>query len=185
MFAQVRRFEEQKEELSGAKEEGDDTGSVQIDLSKSVLDEFTSQVQALLENWDFPGAQRVYFDEGTADLVIDGKPRASRGKGLRAITHAAVNIGLMEFCKAKGLPHPGFVILDSPLLAYWAPEGVEDSLEGSDLKDRFYTYLAEHHRDSQIVIVENEHPPAGLSTKINLTVFTKNPHRGHYGFFPA
>lgn len=184
MFGQVRRLEEQKEELLGLKEEGDSPGGVQTDLSKSVLDEFTSQIQGLLESWGFPGAHRIYFDEATADIVIDGKPRASRGKGLRAITHAAVNIGLMEFCKIKGLPHPGFVILDSPLLAYWAPEGAEDSLEGTDLKDRFYMYLADHHQDSQIVIVENEHPPAELNAKIGLTVFTKNSHFGRYGFFP-
>jgi hypothetical protein len=161
MFEQVRRLEEQKEELLGSKDEADDSSGLQTDLSKSVLDDFTSQVQALLENWGFPGAQRVYFDEAVADIVIDGKPRASRGKGLRAITHAAMNIGLMEFCKAKDLPHPGFLMLDSPLLAYWAPEGAEDSLEGSDLKDRFYTYLAENHRDAQIIIVENEHPLLG------------------------
>ena len=96
-----------------------------------------------------------------------------------------MNIGLLEYCKEKDLPHPGFVVLDSPLLAYWAPEGMEDSLEGSDLKDRFYEYLAANHSDSQVIIVENEHPPAALEKKIGLTVFTKNPHQGRYGFFPA
>jgi uncharacterized coiled-coil DUF342 family protein len=185
MFDRVDRLEEQKASLTGSTEDSVESGSLQVDLSKSVLDDFAKQVQGLLENWGFPGANRVYFDEVAGDIVIDGKPRASRGKGLRAITHAAMNIGLMEFCKEKDLPHPGFVVLDSPLLAYWAPEGMEDSLEGSDLKDRFYEYLAANHSDSQVIIVENEHPPAALEKRIGLTVFTKNPRQGCYGFFPA
>jgi hypothetical protein len=185
MFDRVDRLEEQKASLTGATDDSVEGGILQVDLSKSVLDDFAKQVQGLLENWGFPGASRVYFDEVAGDVVIDGKPRASRGKGLRAITHAAMNIGLMEFCKEKDLPHPGFVVLDSPLLAYWAPEGMEDSLEGSDLKDRFYEYLAANHSDSQVIIVENEHPPSALKKKIGLTVFTKNPHQGRYGFFPA
>jgi hypothetical protein len=185
MFDRVEELEEQKASLTGTTEDSGESGSLQVDLSKSVLDDFAKQVQGLLENWGFPGSSRVYFDETAADIVIDGKPRASRGKGLRAITHAAMNIGLMEYCKEKDLPHPGFVVLDSPLLAYWAPEGMEDSLEGSDLKDRFYEYLAANHSDSQVIIIENEHPPTALEKKIGLTVFTKNPHQGRYGFFPV
>jgi len=185
MFDRVESLEEQKASFAGGTEDAAENPSLQVDLSKSVLDDFAKQVQGLLENWGFPGSSRVYFDEVAGDIVIDGKPRTSRGKGLRAITHAAMNIGLMEYCKEKGLPHPGFVVLDSPLLAYWAPEGMEDSLEGSDLKDRFYEYLAANHSDSQVIIVENEHPPIGLQKKIGLTVFTKNPHQGRYGFFPV
>jgi len=30
----------------------------------------------------------------------------SSGKGLRAITHATVNIALLEYCQANGLSHP-------------------------------------------------------------------------------
>jgi len=81
-------------------------------------------------------------------------------------------------------PHPGFVVLDSPWLTYYEPEGEEDSLEGTDLKDRFYEYLAYKHNDSQIIIIENQPPSADLSDKIMLTDFTKNPSLGRYGFFP-
>ncbi len=76
------------------------------------------------------------FNEELKDIVIGGQNRTSRGKGLRAITHAAMTIGLMEFCKERNLSHPGFVVLDSPLLAYYEPESTEDSLQGSDLKIR-------------------------------------------------
>lgn len=107
-----------------------------------------------------------------------------KGKGLRAITHAAVKIGLMKFCRERDLPHPGFVVLDSPLLAYWKPEGDDDDLRGTDLKEMFYRYLLGLHKDNQVIIVENQHPPDFVYEEGNVTVFTKNPHQGRYGFFP-
>lgn len=156
----------------------------QVDLSASVLDDFAKKVQQLLQTWNFPGSERVHFDERAKDVVIDGQPRTSRGKGFRAITHAAMTIGLMEFCRERNLSHPGFVVLDSPLLAYYAPESAEDSLVGSDLKVRFYDYLASNHSNSQIIIIENEHPPSDLKGEFVMTDFTKNPNEGRYGFFP-
>ena len=48
-------------------------------------------------------------------------------------------IGLMEFCLERNLPHPNFVVLDSPLLAYWKPEGDDDDLRGTQRRPN-------HHR---------------------------------------
>ena len=104
---------------------------------------------------------------------------------LRAITYAAVAIALLDYCQEKGLPHLGFVILDSPLLAYWKPEGEDYHLAGSDLKERFYDYLIGHHASSQIVVLENQHPPDGIHSRCNMIVFTKNPHQGRYGQIPS
>ena len=130
-------------------------------------------------------AALVFFAEDKRDFQIAGKDRGSTGKGLRAITHAAVKIGLMEFCRERNLPHPGFVVLDSPLLAYWKPEGDDDDLRGTDLKEMFYRYLLGLRKDSQIIIAENEHPPDFVSGEGNVIVFTKNPHQGRYGFSPS
>jgi hypothetical protein len=115
--------------------------------------------------------------------VIDGKPRGSRGKGLRAITHAAVTMALLEYCQENGLSHPGFVVLDSPLLAYFKPEGDDDlELKGTDLKERFYKYLVDHHaKDSQVIIIENQHPPESMVGQFAMTVFTGNPNDGRFG----
>jgi septal ring factor EnvC (AmiA/AmiB activator) len=160
------------------------SGATRTQISKSVLDEFSQTVEQILNEWHFPNAERVFFDESRRDFQIYGKERGSTGKGLRAITHAAVTIGLMVFCREHGLPHPGFVVLDSPLLAYWKPEGAEDDLRGTDLKDRFYEYLLGLQATNQVIIIENEHPPDFVSKRGNVVVFTKNPHQGRYGFFP-
>jgi hypothetical protein len=154
-------------------------------VSRNVLDEFAQTIERILQEWHFPNANRVFFDENKRDFQMAGKDRGNTGKGLRAITHAAVKIGLMEFCRERDLPHPGFVVLDSPLLAYWKPEGDDDDLRGTDLKEMFYRYLLGLRNDTQVIIVENQHPPDFVSVEGNVIVFTKNPHQGRYGFFPT
>jgi len=185
LFAKLDKLLAQREELFGDKEEGEGVEQkIATKLSTQVLHDFSKTVERILEAWDFPDTGSVYFDETTMDFVINGKLRGNRGKGLRAITHAAATLGLLEFCKERALPHPGIVVLDSPLLAYYKPEGDGDSLQGSALKQKFYKYLIEEHSDSQVIIVENEHPPEAFEGQLGLTVFTKNPKHGRFGLFP-
>lgn len=183
LFTRLDKFLAQKEELFGDKE-GSGDQKIATKLSTQLLYDFSKTVERILETWDFPDTGSVHFDETTMDFIINGKLRGNRGKGLRAITHAAATLGLLEFCKERSLSHPGFVVLDSPLLAYYKPEGEGDSLQGSALKQKFYKYLIEEHSDSQVIIVENEHPPEAFEGQFGLTVFTKNPQYGRFGLFP-
>ncbi|MDN5935113.1 MAG: hypothetical protein L0H75_02910, partial [Nitrosospira sp.] len=132
------------------------------DLPAAVAEGFAQKVEAILKDWHFPDANRVYFDAKSRDLMIAGKSRTARGKGLRAITHAAFTIGLLEYCRDQGTPHPGFVVLDSPLLAYRAPEGSEDDLTGTDLNERFYAYLYDLPDENQVIVLENTDPPSEI-----------------------
>lgn len=184
LYLRIAKLEERKTSLEQDENEEVSPGTIVSGLPDSVAHSFSLRVSKLLKAWDFPGDCLVHFDKETSDFVIDGKPRGSRGKGLRAITHAAVTIGLLEYCLENDLPHPGFVVLDSPLLAYFKPEGDEDLLlQGTNLKERFYSYIVEHHaNDSQIVIVENQHPPDSVLDRLNMTIFTKNPREGRAGF---
>jgi predicted nucleic acid-binding Zn-ribbon protein len=185
LFERLEKLHAQKENLFGDTDGSEsDNQKIATKLSTQVLHDFSKTIQNILEAWDFPERGSVHFDEDTMDFVINGKLRGNRGKGLRAITHAAATLGLLEFCKERSLPHPGFVVLDSPLLAYYKPEGEDDSLQGSALKLNFYRYLIEQHSDSQIIIVENEHPPEPFEKQLNLTVFTKNPQQGRFGLLP-
>lgn len=186
LIARRNELEEVNENDRGALVQNRDQGAAVVDLGVGVRDAFAGKVRDILQAWNFPDSDRVYFDGGSNDLVIGGQARGSRGKGLRAITHAAVTIGLMEFCHERNLAHPGFVVLDSPLLAYYKPEGDEDEqLAGSDLKERFYSYLSDNWNHGQVIVVENEHPPADVIPRINFVDFTKNPDEGRYGFFPV
>lgn len=184
MFDRLEKLEKRRQALID--EDQSDTPesqSIEAGLPDAAAHALSMTVERILRAWHFPGNCRVHFDKEKSDFVIDGKPRGSRGKGLRAITHAAVTLGLMEYCREQSLPHPGFVVMDSPLLAYFEPEGEDDeALQGTDLKERFYEYLIQQHsRDSQVIIIENQHPPSKFNDDLKLTVFTRNPTEGRFG----
>lgn len=183
LFRRREKLEKKKAEILESENEPVQRQGVTVGIPDSAAHELSLKISSILKAWNFPGECHVHYDKPSADFVIDGKPRGSRGKGLRAITHASVNIGILEYCQEKGLPHPGFVVMDSPLLAYYQPEGEDDQkLQGTDLKDRFYDYLVEHHReDSQVIIIENQHPPSAIEDRISLTIFTRNPNSGRFG----
>lgn len=185
LYDRVKKLEERKLALLQEEDRGVSGERHQITTGIPIADahSFSMKISQILKDWNFPGECNVHFDKDSNDFVIDGKPRGSRGKGLRAITHAAVTIGLLEYCQEHGLSHPGFVVLDSPLLAYFKPEGEDDlTMQGTDLKERFYNYLVSHHADeSQVIIIENQHPPSNVEHKLTMTVFTGNPNEGRYG----
>ncbi|MYC69003.1 MAG: hypothetical protein F4X12_22065 [Acidobacteriia bacterium] len=182
-LTQLEKLVRQRGELEREDNGETETPETRTEIGSSTLNALAQTVQRVLSDWHYPNVEPVFFDEVKKDFQIGGKRRGSTGKGLRAITHAAVNIALLEFCLDAGLPHPGFVVLDSPLLAYWEPEGDEDDLTGTDLKERFYEYLLGLRADVQVIVVENEHPPDFVVERSNVVVFTKNPHQGRYGFF--
>lgn len=76
-------------------------------------------------------------------------------------------------------------MLDSPLLAYREPEGDDLDLVGTDLNVQFYSYLSKLNPDRQVIIIENRDLPSEITAHPNVLMFSKNPHSGRYGFFPA
>lgn len=182
-FERIDQLSQRKSllEKEGTSTSGNTASIVRI--PEIIGNSLSMKISSILTEWNFPGECIVSFDKGSSDFIIDGKPRGSRGKGLRSITHAAVSLGLLEYAQENSLPHPGFLVLDSPLLAYFKPEGDDDLLlKGSDLKEKFYEYLITHHsRDSQIIIIENQHPPMDALQGVHLTVFTNNPSEGRAG----
>jgi DNA repair ATPase RecN len=156
-----------------------------VELSTSTADKFALLVLEILKEWHFPDAQRVHFDPSARDLVVNGKSRISYGKGLRAVTQAAFTVSLLEYCRREDTPHPGFVMLDSPLLSYREPEGPADDLRGVDLNTHFYRYLDGFKANRQVVVVENTDPPDDVRTSTQAIVFTGVPGKGRFGLFPT
>lgn len=181
----LQDLEERKAQLEGEDEvTGGGANVSDVDLSTSTADKFATLVRDILAEWHFPKIDRVHFDMKVRDLVINGKSRTSYGKGLRAITQAAFTLGLLEFCRQNDTPHAGFAVLDSPLLSYKAPEGTEDDLRGTDLKDQFYRYLSAWGDDRQVLIIENTDPPVSVQALPQATKFTGLPGVGRAGYFP-
>jgi len=150
-------------------------------LPATAYEQFATSVENILREWSFPELDRVVFDTKAEDIVISGKARKDNGKGYRAITYAAFMISVLKETIRKNLPHPGFALMDSPLVTYREP----DEHMGEGVKDAFYRSLASTLGDAQVIILENEEPLAQITKQIAFTGFTKNRTIGRYGLFPA
>jgi hypothetical protein len=147
---------------------------------------FSLKVQAILEAWKYPDLTRVTFSDKNVDLIISGKERSSEGKGFRAIAYAAFIIGLLEYCSEEEaeLPHPGLVVLDSPLVTYKRRDTEPGEAIPEDVTVAFYNALAKLPPDRQVIILENNDPPVDVLDKIQYTHFSRSGV-GRYGFFPT
>lgn len=154
-------------------------------LRSAEMEGLARAVEFLLQEWDYPEVDRVLFSESDQDLVIRSVARASHGKGVRAVTCAAFIAGLMRHCIASQLSHPGIVVLDSPLLVYRDPDQAGDAraLREHGVKDAFYRSLASGAAHGQVIVFENEEPPADVRAAVTYHHFTKSS-TGRYGFIP-
>lgn len=184
LYATVQDMERRRTDLENGTDEEKAGALASADIPTTVAHSFAKTVEGILAGWHFPEAGDVYFDSKTRDIVIAGKSRSAFGKGLRAITHAAFTLGLLAFCRERQTPHTRFVVLDSPLLAYREPDGTEDDLTGTDLQERFYSYLETLPADTQVIVIENTDPPDAIMKLEQSLMFGKNPHHGRYGLFP-
>jgi len=154
-------------------------------LSLTAVREFSGELSKRLAEWGYPDASSVQYDRNEQDIVAGDQLRSAHGKGVRAILHAAFTLSLAQYCFDRELPHPGFVVLDSPLVTYRPPdepseigeppEGVVRSFY-RDIQDRF---------DGQVIVMENTDPVEPLEGDAFDVPFTKRVGEGRYGFFPA
>lgn len=155
----------------------------------TTLFDFGETVKAVLTDWKFPDAEKVQFDGATNDITIGGKQRSANGKGVRAVLHAAFNVAVFVHCIENNLPHPGFLVLDTPLLTYREPltskygelSQDEQALKASSLAEHFYKHLASLKEQVQIIVIENSDPPEAIGSLARIEVFTGQPGEGRFG----
>ncbi|MBK9967233.1 MAG: hypothetical protein IPP07_21070 [Holophagales bacterium] len=185
---QLRELRLRAEELEapGKRDKGRGTSGATGPTTAGV-DAFALGVQEILREWHFPETGRVVFSEDSQDLVVGGQPRVSHGKGVRALSCSAFIAGVMRHCLQRGLPHPGLIVLDSPLVAYKDPDssaGADSTLiRQAGVKEAFYRALADGFCLGQVIVLENEAPPSDVADRVSHYHFTKGAS-GRYGLFP-
>lgn len=150
---------------------------------------FGETVKAVLTAWRFPNADKVQFDGLANDITVGGKSRAANGKGVRAILHAAFNVAVIVYCIENKLPHPGFLVLDTPLLTYREPltsrygdlSDDEAELKATNLAEYFYKHLASLKKEVQIIVIENADPPTAIRDLARIETFTGLRGNGRFG----
>lgn len=156
-------------------------------LNLTALREFSAELAKRLEAWGYPDAASVQYDRAAQDIVADDQYRSAHGKGVRAILHAAFTVGLAQYCLDRDIPHPGFIVLDSPLVTYRPPDQgspaqLDESLPTGIVGD-FYRDI-QRHFDGQVIVMENLDPTEPLGPDAIDIVFTKKTGVGRYGFLP-
>jgi hypothetical protein len=158
----------------------------QQQLDGAVLDTLSRVIEAELQSWEFPDAQRVFFELQKMDISVAGKSRGANGKGVRALLHAAFSIGLMKFCRDRRRPHPGFLVLDSLFITYRDPDDAEElEIASTPLKDRAFRAFSAVSSTLQLIVLENVDVPDWLVTQPQCLHFTGEPTVGRAGFFPS
>ncbi len=183
LHERLRELESLSNELTVDTEDESDQQEY-AQTSASDLDEFAIACEERLKNWNFPHVDRVTFSESDLDLVISGRRRTSFGQGKRAVTFAAFSLGLLDYCTSRQLPHPGFVVIDSPLLVYREPDKEERDFT-PEVKQSFFADLISNFTDSQIIILDHEELPDEFvgSDNVNWIKFT-GADIGRQGFIP-
>lgn len=155
-------------------------------FSTFALRKLCDSIDVILREWKYPDVGIVEFNERQMDLVINGKPRQSNGKGVRALLHAAFAIGLMRYCKNNDFPHPYFVVLDSPLttLKEGGSNESEDEVSG-EIQRAFFEALSRSPKDEQIIVLENKVPSSEIKDRVNYIEFTGATNGGRKGFYPT
>lgn len=170
-------------------EEKDEVPSDHIEshpvLEAHVAEEFSKKLRDRLRAWGYPEADSVVYDPEEMEILATNQKRSTHGKGVRALLHAAFTISLAQYCFDHGLPHPGFVVLDSPLITYRPPDRSEDDAEypPAEVVGAFFRDI-ELNFTGQILIVENVSPEHPLNSSTVEIAFTKAVGSGRYGLFP-
>lgn len=155
------------------------------------LREFCEEVESVLIEWSWKGTPRVEFDEKAFDIVVNGKPRQSHGKGVRAILYAAFAIGLLRYAAKNGRPHPGLVVIDSPLTSYKKKKAAsvkgENGQIDAGIEVAFWESLANTCNDVQLIVIENKEPPTEIAAKVHYQWFAGDEAKDgeRAGFIPA
>lgn len=139
--------------------------STEVPIVSGDLHQFDMVAQEILRQWSFSNDSTVHYSTSERDLVVDQRLRRVRGKGVRSILRALFNVSLAEYCLRRDYRHPGFVILDSPIVTYRQPgdpelSGEEETIS-TNVVDAFYVYL-QNQFGGQSLILENKSPVSPL-----------------------
>lgn len=139
----------------------------------------------ILHKWGFKDISTISLNPDESDIKIDGRSRLSYGAGKRGIFLSATIVALMQHAICKKYPHLGFVVLDSPIKAYSAPENISDvTISPTVIRDSFYSWLASRQQHGQVIVLENELIDNETSVSLKPIQFSGSSNIGRFGFYP-
>lgn len=184
LYEQVKTFEDMIRRIADETEA--EVATAVAGLSLTAVREFSAEISKRLAEWDYPSAASVRYDRKELDIIAGDQRRSAHGKGVRAVLHAAFTLALAQYCFDRELPHPGFVVLDSPLVTYRPPDqstGTGDQPPEGVVRAFYRDNQANF--DGQVIVMENTDPLDPLGADARDIRFTKRDDLGRYGFLPV
>lgn len=145
--------------------------------------DFISKLEKIIDNIlsesKFDNYSGSYFSLGSFDIVVNGKPKESYGKGYRAFLNTVMTFAIQEYLQSFGVYNPSLLVIDSPILSLKEKDDEEAS---ESMKSSLFQYMIDNvTKKQQVIIIENEIPPLNYE-KANMIHFTKDVNHGRYGF---
>lgn len=166
-----------REELDKRRKNRPEKVQVVADLSEHFAD--------LLRAWGFPKVNQDGAPRLDEDFVpwVHGRPYREVGSsGALTLIAVAWQLTLFERTVEEGLPHPGFLIIDSPQKNL-SPDAVGDTdfLDPKIVESMWshMTRWCENHPQAQLIVVDNT-PPALVGDHV-IVRFSRDPALPPYG----
>jgi len=171
LHARIEELEDVRAQL--VSEEAQPGGQPSRGIPPATLTGFDRTIERTLDAWRVRREEEVTYDQYTAELYVGDRSRSGHGKGMRAVLHAAFTTALADYCLEQGRSHPGFIVLDSPLVAFREP-GVGEADLRQSVPQHFYRHLFSAFR-GQAIVVENTDPPRTSSIRGRSTCSAARP----------
>jgi hypothetical protein len=187
LHQRIEELEERRSQLDGAAATPAHRPTDYI--PNRTLSAFDQVLQHTLEAWKVPSVEYAEYDQYQMEIRAGNRLRASRGKGVRSVLHSAFTTALAHYCRDHDRPHPGLVVLDSPVVTYRGPHSdPQGDAPGDDVPmtstvvDHFYRNMLTF--PGQVIIFENPDPPHDVIAQARTHRFGLQ-EGDRAGFFPS
>lgn len=168
--------------------EEEESKEFKIEIPKKFEEKFKGMIlkylDKLLVECNYSNYRNCDFVIPGYDVVINGQPKRSQGKGFRAYLNTLLAIAVQDCLYEYNRYVPRIFVVDSPILTLKEKEihqdGMKDELVSNPMKEGLFKYLVNHQENKQIIVIENEIPDIDYKDA-NLIQFTKDPENGRYG----
>ncbi|HEU4976298.1 MAG TPA: hypothetical protein VFT50_14495 [Baekduia sp.] len=153
-----------------------------------VLKEINARFAALLDTFGFPKLNDPEPPYLTADFhpFVRGVPYEElRSRGATTLVAVAWQLTMFELATEQNLPHPGFLLIDSPQSGLKPTEASseQDDFANPEIAERLWIHVrawANQHPEAQLILVDNL-PPRFIDDYV-VVRYSGDPTNPPYGF---
>jgi len=156
--------------------------NVESRIKEYLSPKFDKYLMKILSECHFDNLVDATFDINSCDVVVNGRNKATQGKGIKAYLNTVMAIVIQETLREYDLHETNLLVLDSPIMSLKEKKYAFDDNEKTSepMKAALFRYLVNNSSYRQVIVLENSIPDIDYKDS-NLIEFTKDENRGRYG----